>query len=143
MPTSKWSFEIFPPQTVPLARSLAADGRLNPDPSAPVVVYCEGENYDIYQLVGERGVLAIRELRAELDDMENPAENTLLASSEDGNVRLYLLNTGEFQLNAPLKDNPNGYVFIFHNCEQRGAVSSSPSNIGISGPAIICKCDPR
>lgn len=79
---------------MPLARSLAADGRLNPDPSAPVVVYCEGENYDIYQLVGERGVLAIRELHAELDDMENPAENTLLASSEDGNVRLYLLNTG-------------------------------------------------
>lgn len=50
----------------------------------------------------------LSELSAEL-----PSENTLLAASEDGQIRLFRLTTGEFQLNAPTLSNENGYVLIW------------------------------
>lgn len=111
---------------------LAADGRLNPDPSAPVVVYCEGDNLDIYTVLNDsRGFLYIRENLEALRNMPTPAENTLVASSEDGTVRLYHLSTGEWQINALLNGNPNGYVFFWRNCQQQ---YGGPVNVNISGP---------
>lgn len=111
---------------------LAADGRLNPDPSAPVVVYCEGDNLDIYLVLNNsRGFLFIRENLEALRNMETPAENTLVASSKDGTVRLYHLSTGEWQINAPLNGNPNGYVFFWLNCQQQ---NGGPGNVNVSGP---------
>jgi hypothetical protein len=111
---------------------LAADGRLNPDPSAPVVVYCQDDNLDIYAVLSDsRGFLVIRENIEALRNMETPAENRLVAGSEDGTVRLYQLDTGEWQINAPLNGNPNGYVFFWRNCQQQ---NGGLSNVGISGP---------
>ena len=77
------------------------DNRLNADPAAPVVIYCEDYGIDIYARdASDTYQFALRALADAYEALGTPAANTLLATSADGNVRLFLLTTGEFQVNA-------------------------------------------
>ncbi|MCA9905159.1 MAG: hypothetical protein KC547_14990, partial [Anaerolineae bacterium] len=92
-----------------LTNPLAADGRLNPEPWATAFVYCVNGYIDVYQLFDGQGQRVIHELRADIDALGDVAENTLIASSPDGTIRLYKLTSGELQVNAPMGGQDNGY----------------------------------
>jgi hypothetical protein len=68
------------------------DGRLNPDPGAPLAVYCDADSIYAYF----PGYL---EFDFALDTLgDAPAQNTLLTEGPTG-ARLYRLATGELQVN--------------------------------------------
>jgi hypothetical protein len=78
------------------------DGRLNnsqtKDVAAPVAVYCtEQDTLAIFKIDAETG--AGTQVINQPFVTETPAENQLLASANG--VNLYLLATGEYQINAP------------------------------------------
>ena len=79
------------------------DGRLNPDAAAPAAVYVTGGQLRVYR-VGADGVgtevLALPASEIAAQCAPPPAEHTLIASAEEGAVRLYCLATGEIQLNV-------------------------------------------
>jgi hypothetical protein len=79
------------------------DGRLNPFPAERVAVYLQDGQLQVYVLNDagqgtETLSLPSAEVLAACDPA--PAANTLIASAEDGRVRLYCLSTGEVQLNV-------------------------------------------
>ncbi|MBN2472468.1 MAG: hypothetical protein JXN59_17205 [Anaerolineae bacterium] len=88
-------------------RLMFVDGRLNNfDMAAPVAVYPQafangvGMRFYAINSAGE-GTLTLEvtpEMIAAVPDQ--PAENTLIASTPDGSIALYRLTTGEFQVNA-------------------------------------------
>jgi hypothetical protein len=96
------------------------DARLNLDPAAPVIIYCQDYGIDVYapQPGGPYG-LALQVLNAEIDAWGVPAENALLDATADGRVRLYRLSTGEFQVNAYHGDEE--YIAIWVGCPASGA----------------------
>ncbi len=96
------------------------DGRENSlcwEPWATAAVYCQAGWIDVYRIHEDgRGTLAFQTTADEIAAAGLPDFFTLLGQDEPGNIRLYRLNTGEFQLNAPLQDDPNGYAFIWPGC---------------------------
>ncbi len=91
------------------------DHRINLDQAAPVVVYCQSYGIDIYaRNADNRFLLALQVLRGAYESLGTPTENTLLGSNADGSVRLFLLSTGEFQVNA-IRGNEE-YVMIWTGC---------------------------
>lgn len=99
------------------------DGRLNTDPAQEVAVYCNSEYVDVYA-IGENseGYLALRVNWAEIDALGIPDDEAVLIQESDDGVRLYRLNTGELQVNAPTYDaingyDYNGYSFTWSGCE--------------------------
>ncbi len=105
------SFMAMPP-----AAYAAADGRLNCQNASPIVIYCTRQGVDIYNTEGD---LLLRVSHLTIDATGVPGENTLLASSADGNVRLFRLSTGEFQVNA--YHGSEEYVAIWHGCDNARA----------------------
>lgn len=112
---------------LPVGVSGFADGRINSlarEPWQTVAIYCRpGGVIDIYAIdeTTSGGYLVIRATPADIAAVGVPSNaNALIASSTDGDVRLYRLTSGEFQVNAPavlggdlLRD---GYVFIWESC---------------------------
>ena len=95
------------------------DGRVNADPTPPVVMYCTAEGIDVYaRNADDQYVFSVRALAADYEALGTPAANTLLASSADGNVRVYLLSSGEFQVNAYTSSEE--YVAIWSGCPAAG-----------------------
>lgn len=83
------------------------DGRLNPEPAAPLAIYCGANSVHAYL----PGTL---EFDFPLDRLgDAPAQNTLLAEGPTG-ARLYRLSTGELQVNM-LHGNEE-YVFTWDAC---------------------------
>ncbi|MCA9911280.1 MAG: hypothetical protein KC519_21655, partial [Anaerolineae bacterium] len=109
---------------------LAADGRLNTQPWATAFVYCVAGYIDVYQLVGGQGERIIHELWSDVDALGDVEENTLIASSPDGTIRLYKLTSGELQLNTPMNGYFDGYEFRFTDCTQMGA------GLRVEGPFV-------
>ena len=106
------------------AEVIRPDNRLNADPVAPVVIYCEDYGIDIYARdASDTYQFALRALAADYEALGTPAANTLLATSADGNVRLFLLTTGEFQVNATFGNEE--YVAIWTGCPASGWTSPS------------------
>jgi hypothetical protein len=93
-----------------------ADGRINPDPAAPVAIYCYEYGIDIYRInVDSAGLLIIAATNAEIDAVgETPVVNTVIEGYD--NVRLYRLATGQFQVNAGPDAEGKEYVFIWDEC---------------------------
>jgi hypothetical protein len=88
-------------------------------------IYCQPDSvFDVYGITDGVGWLAFRITQEEIDAVGIPSENTLLKQTADGTIRLYRLDTGEFQVNAPRWDAiwgniPDGYVYIWEadRCE--------------------------
>ena len=95
------------------------DGRINTDPAPPVVMYCTAEGIDVYaRNADNQYVFSVRVPKAAYEALGTPATNTLLASSADGSVRVYLLSSGEFQVNA--YNGNEEYVAIWTGCPAVG-----------------------
>jgi len=91
------------------------DGRINADPTPPVVMYCTSEGIDVYARNADDAYLfSVRAPKADYEALGTPATNTLLASNADGSVRVYLLSSGEFQVNA--YNGNEEYVAIWSGC---------------------------
>ncbi len=98
---------------------IPGDDRLNVDAGASATVYCKPGELQVYGIneLG-RGYLA---LVVNADDLANvrvsPDENILIEEGFNG-ITLWLLTTGEFQVNAPgLPPEPEKtYVFIWNGC---------------------------
>lgn len=91
--------------------SIPADGRFCYGPgAAPVALYGNGGGIDIYQIIGDEGVLIVRKSKAELDAL--PADASVnLAGDNTGKISFYKLGDGLYQVNVgPL---PDGKV---HSC---------------------------
>ena len=92
------------------------DGRIKPDPAAPIAVYCRDYGIDVYRINPDSsGVLVFTATNEEIDAVgASPVVNTLIDFYED--IRLYRLTTGEFQIN----DGPNAegkeYILIWAEC---------------------------
>lgn len=101
--------------------NLPADTKLTikQDAGAPLVkvaVRMSQQEIDVYASQDSGSIpnqLVINVPLAEINLAETPDVNTLIASSEDGLIRLYRLTTGEFQVNAPTETDENGYVIIW------------------------------
>jgi len=94
---------------------IPTDDRLNIDPAPPVVIYCREYGIDIYARdANDNYQFALRVPAADYEELGTPATNTLLGTSPDGNVRLFLLSTGEFQVNAYFGNEE--YVAIWSGC---------------------------
>lgn len=87
--------------------------RLDLEPWQTVAIYCERNGaIDIYRINEQsEGYLVIHLTRDRIDALGVPTFNTLLATSEDGAVRLYRLSTGEYQVIAPRDGMFDGYVY--------------------------------
>ncbi len=91
------------------------DDRLDPDAIAgPVALYCDGRTLNVYDDTTGPGFLLFS-----FSDWPSsvPAVNTLL--KQVGEVSLWQLTTGEFQINAPAGEGKT-YVFIFNGCPYDG-----------------------
>lgn len=107
------------------------DNRLNSVSDAPyqtAAVYCGVENsIQVYGIRFGEGYLAFLVTQDEIDAVGIPPigaseDDMLIKQTSDGQIRLYRLPTGEFQVNAPIDDAirgnlPNGYVFIWDGCQ--------------------------
>jgi hypothetical protein len=104
-----------------------ADGRINADPAPPVVVYCTAEGIDVYaRNADDQYLFSVRAPQADYEALGTPATNTLLATSPDGNVRVFLLSSGEFQVNAYTSSEE--YVMIWSGCPIDGSPDISVYN---------------
>jgi len=91
------------------------DGRLNVDAGAPVSIYCQGKDVQIYAINSDsEGELALMVTADQLGG-DPPSENTLLAQADL--IRLYRLTTGELQVNVGPDFEGKEYVFIWNGCE--------------------------
>ena len=92
------------------------DGRIKPDAAAPVAVYCHDYGIDVYRINPDStGSLVFTATNAEIDAVgKSPPENTLI--DYYGNIRLYRLTTGEFQVNAGPDSEGKEYVLIWDGC---------------------------
>ena len=79
------------------------------------MIYCREYGIDIYARdASDTYQFALRVLTDAYEALGTPAANTLLGTSADGNVRLFLLTTGEFQVNAYFGNEE--YVAIWTGC---------------------------
>ncbi len=86
-----------------------ADGRLDDSNTvAPVAVYPTETGVQVWDGAGHLLIDVSADVLADLPDF--PAENTLIAQSEDGSVALYKLTTGEYQVNAG--PDADGFVYV-------------------------------
>jgi hypothetical protein len=92
------------------------DGRVKPDAGAPVAVYCHDYGIDVYRINPDStGTLVFSATNAEIKRVgDSPARNTLIDSA--GNIRLYQLTTGEFQVNAGPDAEGKEYVLTWEEC---------------------------
>ena len=96
------------------------DGRENAlcwEPWATAAVYCTDAGIDVYAIDADgHGTLVIRATPDDVQRVGIGEEPRLIASSPDDMIRLYRLDTGEFQVNSPMDGDLNGYVFIWDGC---------------------------
>jgi hypothetical protein len=99
------------------------DGRENKyDPWGSVAIYCQDGMVKIYAINAQgQGSFALAVTNAEIKALGTPAENTLVASAPHvlgSEVRLYVLASGEVQVNAPglPPETWKGYVFKWAGC---------------------------
>jgi hypothetical protein len=111
------------------------DGRVNQEQWATAAIFCVvNGNLDVYAIdAAGVGTLVIREDWKALEALGIPEVNTLRAQSEDGNIRVYRLSSGEWQLNAPADGLFDGYVFRWTECTPGG---SGGGQVSITGPTI-------
>ncbi|MBN8592396.1 MAG: hypothetical protein J0M33_11575 [Anaerolineae bacterium] len=102
-----------------------SDNRLNRaqrDLGATAAIFCEDNSVKVYGINAEsQGFFAFSVTQDEIDALGQPATNTLLDSFPSpfgGDIRLYLLTTGELQLNAPglPPESWKEYVFTWAGC---------------------------
>ncbi|MBN8592397.1 MAG: hypothetical protein J0M33_11580 [Anaerolineae bacterium] len=100
------------------------DGRSNDfDYGATAAIFCEDNSVKVYGINAEsQGFFAFSVTQDEIDALGQPATNTLLDSFPSpfgGDIRLYLLTTGELQLNAPglPPESWKEYVFTWAGCK--------------------------
>jgi len=96
--------------------SLCADGRLNDDACAgPAALYCTDNGLEVWDIDADGvGTLAF----TFSGSFETPTTNSLLMQA--GDVQLWQLDTGEFQVNADAGEGKT-YAFIFNGCPYDGA----------------------
>jgi LysM repeat protein len=87
--------------TVPPPAPLSEpDNRINPDPVAPVAIYCRPNGIEILTIDGQgNGHFAFRATQNQINAVGIPTRNTLIAAG--GGVGLFRLTSGEFQVNVP------------------------------------------
>ncbi len=96
----------------PQAGSSVSDGRLIDLPNS--AVYANEQGIFVYSANGQSGFLSAVIGADELAGYpEQPEENTLLASSLDGYIHIYLLTTGEYQINIGPDAEGKVIVIIF------------------------------
>lgn len=109
--------------SLPTDTGVPGDYEVNPtssDPARTAAIFCKSDgSIDIWQVVNSQGVPAFTASPIDIAAIPSrPASNTLIKSDGQGDigVRLYRLTSGQFQVNAPRGNDPNGYVFIWNGC---------------------------
>lgn len=96
------------------------DWEVNPTSSHPqrsAAIYCKADgSVEVYEIINSAGVYAFNASAAEIAAIGFPASNTLIKQGGSSNIRLYRLTSGQFQVNAPLNGDANGYVVIWDGC---------------------------
>jgi hypothetical protein len=82
-----------------VATGQAADGRLNCDEAAPVVLYCGADGLDVYGVGDSLNELLLRVPYEDLD-IAQPATMTQVGGTSDDGISVYILETGEIQVNV-------------------------------------------
>ncbi len=78
----------------------APDDRINPDPIAPVAIYCRPTGIEILSIDGQgNGHFALLATQNQINAVGTPSRNTLIAAG--GGIGLFRLTSGEFQVNVP------------------------------------------
>jgi hypothetical protein len=100
------------------------------DAAASATVYCKPGEIQVYGIneLGQ-GYLALVVNADDLADVSvSPDENTLIEEGFNG-ITLWLLTTGEFQVNAPgLPPEPEKtYVFIWNGCPGLAPAGEEPA----------------
>jgi hypothetical protein len=131
VPTSVVPTPVTPTPTVaPAVPDCTNDGRVNSvcaEPWQTAAIYCQPDGViDVYAVHDSVGTLVIRATPEEIDAVGIPPEGAdlsdmLIEQSADGEVRLYRLPDGSFQVNSPINDTVrgylvNGYVFTWPGC---------------------------
>jgi hypothetical protein len=93
-----------------LNRPLAADGRINPDGAAPVVVYCVGTSSHLYSVTG-----------TDLGTVKNGGSRSIAL------VTVSPLPNGQMQLTAPMKDGKT-YLLVWDGCPTGTSISYTIEN---------------
>lgn len=84
----------------PPAPSAQPDNRINPDPVAPVAIYCRPNGIEILTIDGQgNGHFALLATQNQINAVGIPSRNALIAAG--GGVGLFRLTSGEFQVNVP------------------------------------------
>ncbi len=89
------------------------DGRLNPEPAAPLAIYCDADSVYAY-------IPGYLEFDFALDQVGEAGASTLLTTGVSG-ARLYRLNTGELQVN--FLHGGEEYVFTWDGCPATRAIT--------------------
>ncbi len=90
------------------------DGRIHADAAAPFAVYCIEPGLQVYGVNDDgQGWLAFT-VDSEAMNADAPDENTVIA--EAGNIRLYQLTSGDFQINAGPDAEGKVYVLTWNGC---------------------------
>lgn len=93
---------------------------VNPTQYVPwrtAAIYCLPDgSIEIYRIENSQGVPAFVAPIALINSIGVPVENALIA--EGSGIRLYRLSSGQFQVNAPVGTDPNGYVEIWNSCSR-------------------------
>jgi subtilisin-like proprotein convertase family protein len=110
-----WSLTITTNASTPVVAPpwSPGDGRLNPEPAAPLAIYCDADSVYAYQ----PGFL---EFDFALDQVGEAGASTLLTTGVSG-ARLYHLNTGELQVN--FLHGSEEYVFTWDACPATRAIT--------------------
>ncbi len=86
--------------TPPPAPSSGPDNRINPDPVAPVAIYCHPDGIEILTIDGQgNGHFAFLATQNQINAVGIPTRNTLITAGSG--VGLFRLTSGEFQVNVP------------------------------------------
>ena len=99
--------------------TVCPDGRINLNSCAgPVALYCDGDVLQAYAIDGETGDGVLAFTFSDWSDVA-PSKNTVAASK--GDLKLYHLASGEYQMNGHMP-NENGkvYAFVFNGCPYNG-----------------------
>lgn len=103
--------------STPQTRNDYRENTLSAFPYQPVAIYCESdERIDIYGIDTDSNGYLVLSVTDEMVESVGMDKNEHLLIAEADDVRLYRLNTGEFQVNAPLNGDLNGYTFIWEGC---------------------------
>jgi hypothetical protein len=91
---------------------LATDGRLNPDPQATAVLYCNSTTgvVDVYRVTGSSGTFAFS---FGTQDVTDAAAGDVFASASG--ITVEKLADGRLLLRSPLPDGKN-YLFVWSGC---------------------------